>query len=484
MSDLEVAGELLGDDDRPGFLEGFPIGEEGAEEVMNNLFNSDDFENIRKFVGEGADMKLNESGEPVLKTAEGREINMKSVHDSFAEGDTVSGFKKFFGEDLSDELQKLAEERDASFKETEQGKIQQSAKDAEKANEKSDPTDAEDFKIQVNNYYGDIYNGDVIKEADEDVANAKLDENGKPLDPKTAEGKEQLEKNTKKFCEKWTGKLLKLGLQLAVLAIALYLAHDFYEFIKNMSHVLSGCWATTANTSCKIQQLTCNKQDQRLSNDTAIFSSKDYQFCTACENVNKPDGTCNWIPLHVPDACQCNSNDPYPGAYNPDALTGKNICSGGTNPKCPIKETFDMRASANDSACANASGCITYTEACPDPSAVCSNWCDNSQLILLPGQTVDCRKCGFWCAFQQATGNVLHLPSGLLSKMEKILMYIAIGIVVLIFGYIILKELFTWGMDELDGPPSHGGSEQTVHIKISDDHGAHVAFGKRRRKIA
>ena len=70
----------------------------------------------------------------------------------------------------------------------------------------------------------------------------------------------------------------------------------------------------------------------------------------------------------------------------------------------------------------------------------CSTWCDSSQIKTRPGQTIQCKQCNFGCALASTIGDIFgDLPSGLLGDIEKILLWCALGIVILVVGYVFLR---------------------------------------------
>ena len=74
----------------------------------------------------------------------------------------------------------------------------------------------------------------------------------------------------------------------------------------------------------------------------------------------------------------------------------------------------------------------------------CSSWCETSALKLKAGTTVQCTNKSFAQAaadaFPDILGGLVGGLGGLLGGFEKILMWIAIGIVILVVGYVIIKE--------------------------------------------
>ena len=498
MAELDVAEDLFGAENRDGFLGEMntALGEANAEASLNNLMTND-FPSMAQYFDK---VELNADNEPELIDKQGNRINLKEVQDDFSSGRIDDAFSKVFGDDLSPDLDNLAKEEKLDSDASRKGQIRESdAKVKEYAQEfGDDPVSEEDFKAKVAD------TGFNVDEADAEVERIKGDA--------TSADDPELQKRVSE--SEWGKRLAKLGLRVAVIALGIWLAKSFFDFIGTLKHVLSGCWANTDSDSCKIPALTCNDADLAVKADNIIMGKNDFQLCTACSNV-KDQKNCGWIPLQQAKACNCDPSKTFPGAYNWHANTGNNPCVDGTNAKCPIHSTekygggngglvydhhieekygsgngglvyaheepehfINVRdaSSASQYACSTASGCVARKEACPDSSATCSDWCSNKNIVLMKGQSLSCRKCGFWCAFGHVTGLKFPKVADVLGKVEKWLIYIAIGIVVLIIGYILLKELFHGGEELIEGGGGESsGADHTIHIKVSAQNGAKIA---------
>jgi hypothetical protein len=64
--------------------------------------------------------------------------------------------------------------------------------------------------------------------------------------------------------------------------------------------------------------------------------------------------------------------------------------------------------------------------------------------MTAPGQSIKCKQCNFWCAAQAAFGDLFSWPSSLLGQIEKILLWICIGIAVIAVVYFVGKEVIHW----------------------------------------
>jgi hypothetical protein len=355
----------------------------------------------------------------------GEEVDLNELKSDRVNGRFEEAYRKMGFDMDTPEARKFLEDQGENFRESNIGQVKEMNEIPNKVAEKMGPVpeSQEEMIEQVQEKLG---KGKEMEEATKDFDEAK---------------KGGTQKMTE-WISKNAGGLLKLGIGIAFLVVFMKEAKNLFDFINRVKDALSGCFAVTNSNTCKIYALTCDDDQARSGT-----------MCTACRKTDcsdvgsKSDGV--WIPLKVKEACTCDSTGKleFPGAYCPDAPTGKNTC-GGKNPNCPVKEGYDCGTAKT--ACENASGCISRKEACNGtPGATCSNWCSDQYVKTLPGMSLQCQKCNFWCAASHVVGNVvndaLNLGDSALDKvlgpLKKILIYIAIGIAVLVLGYLIIKEI-------------------------------------------
>lgn len=450
---MEAGEAMFGDEGLLDKLGDVETGVDGARASVEDAFQKFQEALPDDMKGNYSDIKVNEEGHYQMKIGD-KEVDLTSLKDKFNTGD-VEGALKDMG--VSDEQLNSEEGKEFIQKEKERidqgegGKIRirmndnrDFAKEAEKAGLK-EPQNYEEFKQMCDEQGWDIdKQNEIFKEAMKDVEDPPTEPEAKK---KWAEKvKDKLEAKDedgmfkKFFKDNW--------LKIIVVALLAYLAKDLYDFINNIRHALSGCFATTQNSHCKIRALTCNKKNINIANSD-LFDSPSVSLCYPCEDLKCTDrpgeAVGAWVPLKLKEQCSCDPTGkaPYPGryvgdVYNPPTV-GYNSCNGKNTGKCPITESFEATP-----ACTNASGCVSKNEACPDKSADCSNWCSTDYIHTLPGQTISCQSCSFWCAFKHVAGDIFKLPAGILKGLEKLLLQIVIALVAIIVIYWILRMFIGW----------------------------------------
>jgi hypothetical protein len=96
-------------------------------------------------------------------------------------------------------------------------------------------------------------------------------------------------------------------------------------------------------------------------------------------------------------------------------------------------------------ACPNVSGCISKEEACAGSNQMnssCSSWCDTSQTKVKVGTSLNCVNKNIGEVLFDAIGDAVD-DAGKdllgLSGVKQILIYIAIGLVILVVGYMVIQ---------------------------------------------
>jgi len=233
-------------------------------------------------------------------------------------------------------------------------------------------------------------------------------------------------------------KLLALG---GVIFAIVWFSEKFVDWINNMRHASSGCWSTTQQKKCKIDVLTCDSND--LANSTLCIVSTDSSGTGG-----------DFVPLIRAHACSCTvdskGNPSIPidtSGWDQDAKMSQNTCSKFTNRNnlCPITEKFlhpsRIETTQNDYACPNASGCLVKNEACSAENQLnsdCSKWCSSDYLTTLPGQVLSCTQT---TAFDVIANAIPNLFNDLIGTIEKILLYLAIGLVIFLVAIFVFKEV-------------------------------------------
>ena len=239
---------------------------------------------------------------------------------------------------------------------------------------------------------------------------------GKPLN---ASDMEEGAKKTGKFGKlsdviKKIGEVgYKGGKWIAFIAVAgglAYGAEQLYEDIKKHQSAMNGCWYinTISGDKCKIAPLTCDK-DYR--------DSPDITKCTMCDDIKN---------------CSKSASASSSLAFNP-ALAGSTPKDASKN--FPGKYTDDQSI-----ACDNCYSCATTT-ACTSTTSCASGvgGCDVSQYNVPSGYTMKCVNVDFWGAADDLIKEGLGTVDNLMKKILNIIIYVIIGIVVLVVGFMIIK---------------------------------------------
>jgi len=438
----------------------------------------------------------------------GKDINLSEMRRLFNDGDYGDFFKQSGVDgDFKAQIDDLQAKHDATT--NGEIKILQEQVDAQvtqmngELGKDFNPKDTDELVEKIRKAYGADVAGkidDLSKKFDEMKKNLDPDKIKEAANKPAEEQKGILDKAYEFFCGEMGGfKCLLLRLiQLAALAALAYLAKDFVDWLKKIGHVLSGCWSymgqgdtdPTRSGNCKIFPLTCNTDDLNNSTDTTLFPNVNtFTECKACTtNIADPNcgknSTTSWIPIVSANFCACPSAGPnYLAGYNsfnidsPSTDTGANVCQTQTScgkPAPPAGIT---------SACPNAAGCVAWNEACASSNTQnedCSSWCDSSKVQTVPGQVIKCQQCNITCALATAVGDIFHIPSSLLGEIEKILLWVALGIVVLVVGYIGLR--FVMGMFGSAGSHSKKAPPVQIELVQTAPKVAPTAFSRRKKK--
>lgn len=400
---------------------------------------------------------LDDNGDIVLKKPDGEEINISKTKESLASGDPAGALEELKIPTDTEVAQQFIKEQKASFAETASGRMDSSIKTLNKeALNLEVPTDQESMDVIAKKANIDLSEP---KKALEDIKNSGTDAKDPTVQQKVKNMIDKFGGELKQFLKNnWLSLLLITAIALA--------AKSLYDFIKRIQHAMNGCWATMNDNSapCKINALTCDDDD--LNNQG---TGDGFKICDACQNQNCTVGGGDWIPMLKASAESCSPDKTnFPGCYNPLADTGATVCpTPFTERKCDGSTNF---------ACPNAKGCVARKEACAgdNDKGDCSAWCDSSFIITRPGQMISCKKVSFWGAAGAAFGQIFKDLGlgGVLGTIEKWLLYIALGIVILVVVYIVIKQVIH----------SFTNSE-TIDIKVHDSGGgAKSAFGMRRKR--
>ena len=281
-------------------------------------------------------------------------------------------------------------------------------------------------------------------------------------------------KNDTDFGRNWRGAFSDLGDYIKdklpgkdvlstvakLLALAL-LTGDLLDFLNKAGKSESGCWSENSKdgSRCKITQLTCDTDDLS-SGSTGVLGIGDTSFdicqpCTGafqqCESNYKSGSSNTWYPLlQDSKACSDNTAGTLDWQYAKDATLTVDSPISSVNTTCDSSKTGATGATP---ACSNFSGCVSWNEACNQDkrNSDCSNLCSSSLMKNFQGQSFTCKQVSGFEALMAMGGKVLRDAfqaaedafdgSGLFSGIEKILMWVAIGIVGLIIGYVVIKTV-------------------------------------------
>ncbi len=464
MAEFDELGALMDESDHLfGEISGL-VGKDNFDEFVATKFKEFDSALPDIYKGKFSNPRI-EDGELILKDAKtGKEINMSKFKNDFSFGDFEGGLKELGFDTKTAEARDFIKQRTTEYAQTISGVFKdsfQALKDFSERVDLPEPKDSADFDKNCKDKGWDISG------AEKDLADIKK-AGTDPKDP-------TVQKKVKDFLDKWGGELKKFlknnWLSLLLLTAIILAAVDLYDFIKRMQHALSGCWSTMADASsspCKINALTCSDDDL---DDQGVGDG--FRICKACQTTTcKGVGGGDWVPLRasVARTCDPSGKADFPGCYYPLADTGNTICTTPFQDKCT--------GGVGSYACPNTTGCIARKEACMGDlgKGDCSAWCDSSLLMPIAGQAISCKKCDFWCAANATLGQVFTLPSGLLGQIEKILLWIALGIVILVVVFVVGKELLHLAVSGSD--KGKGGQDSNVNIKIAS---ANASFGWKKK---
>lgn len=433
------------------------------------------FDSFKKF-----DEIKYEDGNVKIKS-ETEEVNLTQFRDKFNSGDFKGALDELGIKTDTAEARNFITARDAEFAQTNAGRFrdgfQEVKADAQDLGFPKEPETANEFKTLCEE------KGINVVDAETGLEEVKKTGND-PKDPAVQE-------KAKNWLEKYGGKLKdwvkENWIKLVLIAALMLLAVDLYDFIKKVQKALSGCWSTMANSStppCKIQALTCD--DDEI---TAPSGVDGFKLCQACQTPTcQGVGGGDWVPLRtaVVKSCDSTGKADLPGCYNYLAETGDTSCTTPFQDRCASGATGGTQY-----ACPNTAGCIARKQACSGDlnKGDCSAWCDSSLLMPIAGQTISCKNCDFWCAANAAAGQIFSPALGIFGKIEKILLYIALGIVAVVIVYYIGKELLYWFVGRrryYGGYNSYGGgTDVRVELATKNDTditSAKTAFGRKRNR--
>jgi hypothetical protein len=414
-------------------------GEEGAEAAMRTAADS---------IGAnlGVDASVEGSGADAQIEVNGKPIDPVSISVDFTDGN-IQGALDQMGVDTSPGTQggDFVEKQKASFEASEQGQTKAALSPSET------PAGLEDLD---DNPTKEQFDEQVSKDADLKAKVEKMDAEIKELKGE-AKTPEELSRSAKFM--KWLEGVPKLKLVFGALFLAalIFFCIDLHDFIKGVQNAENGCWAIQKDGSkCKIAALTCNSDDLQQPNGSFMGIPADtpsFRTCQSCVDMNCTSG--DWIPA-LPGACACGATLDFSG-YQYLNTQNTNSCV-----KCGTKESYfekierwlntirtkEKMNSGLPPACPNTSRCVSKNEACAKTmNSDCSAWCETSALKLKPGTVIQCTNKSFAQAAGDAFPDILKGVLGglgsLLGPLEKILMWVALGIVVLVIGYVLIKEV-------------------------------------------
>jgi len=372
----------------------------------------------------GVDATVEGSGADAELKVNGQTVDLDSVSVKMTEGNYGEALKEM-GVDTSPGTPggDFVESQQASFDASEQGQVKEALKTPTESPEglRENPT-REEFKE-------DVAKDSELKSKVDDLEQQIKDLKGE------ADAPEELSK-TEKF-KKFMDGLPKLKMLFGALFIAalIYFCIDLYDFIKGIQNAENGCWAINKDGSkCKIAALTINSDDLQQPDGSFMgipSNGPTFRTCQPCKDMNCSSG--DWIPA-LADACACGATLDFSGY---EYLNRKNANSCV---KCAAKDA--LPSTSLKPACPNVSGCISKDEASVNTmNGECSSWCETSALKLKAGTVIQCTNKTFAQAAGDVIPDLLKGLGNLLGPFEKILMWIAIGIVILVIGYVIIKEV-------------------------------------------
>ncbi len=494
MSDLEIAEELNG-----SALDGLFSIEVGLENAEASIEAALEDINSELKLPEERTFKFNSivDGDVILDFGNVSDVNMTEFRADLNNGNFEDAYNRLNLDLSSDEGKDFLENQKNEYNKSPSGQMKNSLdENIDYGNDNDlgpEPTSKEDFENKMRE------NGAKI-----DELNRKFD----TLQKKLEESKIDPEKDPKRFEEKFSELakdffkgLLKLTPFLLLLGVLALAAKDLYDYIKKVQHAYSGCWSTIGNTHCKIAPLTC-KDDDIVSQSVKKFAlCKPYGTQGSSCKVNNGELSCTpsdndyYFPIKLSMACACDPTGNIPMLdqhYNYLAETSYNPCNG-FNSKCPSKENFidkiyqDMAQNSvgdtppgdQNAACPYGSGCIARKDACKGKEGDdCSPWCSTSLIKLRKGQTLSCKKCNFWCAFNSIVGDVI--PSNTISKILHYLIMAAMIIAGIIIGFILLKFALNFFSDQIEEHESSGTdhTDHKVSIEVTAKSPSHKHINK------
>lgn len=395
-----------------------------------------------------------EDGHIILRDTSGVDIDITKFRDDVNKGDFKSAFSEININTYSTDAAEFIKELDSQYQSTQAGQFKDTYNSIEEKAVKVDipePSSSEDFNKILKD------KGVDITEAEKGLADVQ--EAGKSGDEKAVLDK------ASQWVDKFGGELKEFiknnWLKLAFVAALMLAAVGLYDFIKGVQKAMSGCWSTMADqssTPCKIVPLTCNDEDLNQ-------GDQGFKICQPCQTLScKGIGGGDWVPLRAAVAKSCDSTGKadMPGCYNYLAPTGSTTC--------PSPYTDNCTKTINQYACPNTIGCISRPEACSGDlnKGDCSAWCDSSLLMPIPNQTIACKNVSFWAAASAAAGQALSplfgTLGGFFGQLEKVLLWIAIGIVALVVVYMLGKMIlgFFFGQSKEE----NSSSDHTVKIEL------------------
>ena len=313
-------------------------------------------------------------------------------------------------------------------------------------------TDDDVFKSknfqEVNKTQVDAFKNKPGTQANENVVNSETAGRKVP-DPKSPE--EMAEQSNKtKLSEKVekkvksggkVGRWIKYTLEVGAMA---WTYEQLYTAIKQHQNSMNGCWLidNNSNDKCKLKLLTCNKADITSATgftlcdyctDGTNCGNLKFNPCIAgfgvCPNTHKPTDSdipggpvVKNLPSCVTNNCKyCTTTNTIPGNYTDNAISADKSCL--------------------DSGCP----CITRLgDACinDNKDQNCSSFCDASNFMLPPNQSLRCVNASFWGAADDFVGGGLFDAEKILGEIIKIALYILIGVVGMVIIIWLIKFIF------------------------------------------
>ena len=396
-----------GEKEEGGFFENAGETQESAQDAWKNTRDSSEY-----FKNFGKDISVGDDGSMSVKDPNGKEINLSDIKTKLNNGDFLEAFKSLgLDEETlnSESYQNFFKESKARYEAqpgvTSSADVKSTEASGKKLSEslpsdvRSDPTSAEELEDRLSKVEG----GDKTLD--------QLNDRLKKIEANSQEGL-----GTK--VGRWVKYTIAAG---AVVGAGVGLGY-LVDAINKHKNKMNGCWMVNLKSGekCKIPQLTCNKD------------------CNTSDANTNPCGTCE-----SQESCK-NSWDAGTSVFNPCILGSKPkiTCVNG---KCTPSPSPTSKQCQNDAGCGDMPGkyhgdakhpseaCDNCT-ACAVPcsgDASCSSQCNCSTFQCYPGFKLTCVDVDFWGAAEDFLGEPLQFGSSMLKKILMILLYIAIGIVVI-----------------------------------------------------